>query len=93
MEIENNRMNRKLADEEMEEDLEVEEVDSDEWDEENEDAIPPNDCLFCDHHSSTIDKVSFVFEKDNLAGRRFKFIGFLSSTISQILKELMHCTF
>ena len=71
MEIENNRMNRKLADEEMEDDLEVEEVDSDEWDEENEDAIPPNDCLFCDHHSSTIDKVNFVLEKDNLAGRRF----------------------
>ena len=58
LEIENNRMNRKSADDEMEEDPEVEEVDSDEWDEEDEDAIPPNDCLFCDHHSSTIDKVT-----------------------------------
>jgi hypothetical protein len=63
LEVENNRLNRKPTDkddEEMEEDdedLEVEEVSSDEWDEEDEDAIPPNDCLFCDHHSSNVDKV------------------------------------
>ena len=29
-------------------------VDSDEWDE--EDAISPNDCFFCSHHSSNNDK-------------------------------------
>ena len=58
LELANNRLNRKFDDEDdaanEDEDLEVEEVDSDEWeeDEENlEEAIPPNDCLFCDHHS------------------------------------------
>lgn len=59
VEIENNRLNRKPDAENEEEDLDVEEVDSDEWDEDDEDLedpIAPNDCLFCDHHSSNIDK-------------------------------------
>jgi hypothetical protein len=60
LELANNRLNRKFDDdtneddETIDEDLEVEEVDSDEWeeDEENlEEAILPNDCLFCDQHS------------------------------------------
>ena len=40
------------------EDIEVEEVSSDEWDEDEEGAILPNDCLFCEHHSANIDKVT-----------------------------------
>ena len=70
MEIENNRKNKRLelekeksrqseeAEEgdEMDED-DMEEVDSDEWDEENDgDVIPRNDCFFCLHHSSTLEK-------------------------------------
>ena len=40
---------------EMESDGEdIEEVDSDEWDE--EDIIPTTDCLFCTHHSNNMDK-------------------------------------
>jgi len=63
-EIAKNRRNRKIteetaAEETMEEDADsddedYEEVDSDEWDE--EDAISPNDCFFCSHHSSNNDK-------------------------------------
>ena len=34
-------------------DMEVEEVDSDEWE---DDPVPVTDCLFCSHHSSTLDK-------------------------------------
>ena len=41
-------------------DEEVEDVDSDEWDEDDfgdeEDAIAPNDCFFCVHHSSNMEK-------------------------------------
>ena len=40
--------------EEEEEEMEVEEVDSDEWEE--DDPIPPNECLFCNHHSNNMDK-------------------------------------
>ncbi|CAG0914134.1 unnamed protein product [Notodromas monacha] len=36
-----------------EDDMEVEEVDSDEW-EEDEEGIPVEDCLFCSHHSRNI---------------------------------------
>jgi len=59
VEIEMNRRNRKLTEETMEEDMEsddeeIEEVDSDEWDE--EDAIASNDCFFCPHHSSNNEK-------------------------------------
>jgi len=35
------------------EEMEVEEVDSDEWE---DDPVPVMDCLFCSHHSSTLDK-------------------------------------
>ncbi|KAK7863935.1 hypothetical protein R5R35_012445 [Gryllus longicercus] len=41
----------------VESDSEVEEVDSDEWEEENEDnPIDDNNCLFCSHHSGTMMK-------------------------------------
>lgn len=67
VEIIENRKNKKIALEEekreaelgdgMEEDGEdIEEVDSDEWNEDEEDPIPRTDCLFCLHHSSTIEK-------------------------------------
>jgi len=39
--------------EDDEDDMEVEEVDSDEWE---DDPIPVTDCLFCNHHSSSLDK-------------------------------------
>ena len=32
----------------------IEEVDSDEW--EDDDPVPVGDCLFCPHHSSSLDK-------------------------------------
>ena len=36
-------------------DMEVEEVDSDEWDEEGEgDRVPPNECIFCSHNSKVL---------------------------------------
>lgn len=42
--------------EEEQEDEEMEEVDSDEWDEEYEDdPVPTTDCLFCSHHSANLD--------------------------------------
>ncbi len=62
-EIANNRLNRKpsessdvMEDADVEDDVEIEEVDSDEWDEEEEgtvggEAIPATDCVFCSHHS------------------------------------------
>ena len=33
----------------------VEEVDSDEWEEFEDDPIPVTDCLFCSHHSANLD--------------------------------------
>ena len=39
--------------EEDDEDMEVEEVDSDEWE---DDPIEKTDCLFCNHHSSSLEK-------------------------------------
>ncbi len=56
MEIANNRLNRKPSEstsDVMEEDEEIEELDSDEWEEMNEDgeAVPSTDCIFCSHHS------------------------------------------
>ena len=36
-----------------EDEMEVEEVDSDEWEE--EDPIPITDCVFCSHHSANLD--------------------------------------
>ena len=41
--------------EEEEEGMEVEEVDSDEWEEFDDDPIPVTDCLFCPHHSANLD--------------------------------------
>ena len=41
------------SDEEDDDDMEVEEVDSDEWE---DDPIPITDCLFCSVHSSTFEK-------------------------------------
>ena len=65
LEVENNRLNRRPAEDEAEDDEmvddddeDVEEVSSDEWDEDEEGAIAPNDCLFCEHHSANIDKVT-----------------------------------
>jgi len=40
---------------EEDEDEEIEEVDSDEWEEEG-DALPVTECLFCPHHSNNLDK-------------------------------------
>lgn len=37
-------------------DEDIEEVDSDEWDEDTENPIAHNNCLFCDHHSSSLVK-------------------------------------
>jgi pre-60S factor REI1 len=59
MEIANNRLNRKPSEsttDVVEEDSEgeVEEVDSDEWDDEEVEggeAVPNTDCIFCSHHS------------------------------------------
>ena len=40
------------------EDMEVEEVDSDEWDDEGDgEAVPANDCIFCSHHSKDLGSV------------------------------------
>lgn len=36
------------------EDAEIEEVDSDEWDEDTENPIANNDCIFCVHHSDDL---------------------------------------
>ena len=35
--------------------MEVEEVDSDEWEEFDDDPITVTDCLFCPHHSANLD--------------------------------------
>jgi len=40
---------------EDDDDEDIEEVDSDEWDEEG-DPLPATDCLFCPHHSASMDK-------------------------------------
>ena len=40
--------------EDDEEEMEVEEVDSDEWEE--DDPIKVTECLFCNHHSNNLDK-------------------------------------
>ena len=40
--------------EEKKEEMDVEEVDSDEW--EDDEPVPVGDCLFCSHHSSSLDK-------------------------------------
>lgn len=37
-----------------EDDMEVESVDSDEWDDDTENPIARNDCIFCDHHSKNM---------------------------------------
>ena len=37
-----------------EEEMDVEEVDSDDW--EDDEPVPVGDCLFCPHHSSSLDK-------------------------------------
>ncbi|XP_023934500.2 cytoplasmic 60S subunit biogenesis factor ZNF622 [Bicyclus anynana] len=50
----------KLADEDVETDSEIEELDSDEWDElrvkGSDSLIKPKDCLFCTHHSKNMVK-------------------------------------
>lgn len=40
---------------EAEEDEDMEEVDSDEWEEYEDEPIPTTDCLFCSHHSASLD--------------------------------------
>lgn len=37
-----------------EDDMDIEEVDSDEWDEDFENPIEKNDCIFCGHHSEDL---------------------------------------
>lgn len=39
-----------------EDSMEVESVDSDEWDDDTENPIDNNDCIFCDHHSKSMIK-------------------------------------
>jgi pre-60S factor REI1 len=34
--------------------MEIEEIDSDEWDDDTENPIANNDCIFCDHHSKNL---------------------------------------
>ncbi|KAG5680380.1 hypothetical protein PVAND_009889 [Polypedilum vanderplanki] len=45
---------RQIAEEE--ENMEVESVDSDEWDDDTENPIDNNNCIFCDHHSKNMVK-------------------------------------
>ena len=49
-------MNRKPSESvEDDDDMDVEEVDSDEWDEEGEgDPVPANECIFCSHNSKVL---------------------------------------
>ena len=42
-----------VSEEEEDEEMDLEEVDSDEWE---DDPIPANECLFCNHHSNNLDK-------------------------------------
>jgi pre-60S factor REI1 len=42
--------------EEDDEDMDVESVDSDEWDDDTENPIANNNCIFCDHHSKNLVK-------------------------------------
>lgn len=42
--------------EDDDDDMEVESVDSDEWDEDTENPIAKSDCMFCDHHSKNLVK-------------------------------------
>merc|ERR1719273_2049266 len=42
-------------DDDDDDEMEVEEVDSDEWDEFDDDPIPVTDCIFCSHHSANMD--------------------------------------
>ena len=80
VDIEQNRKNRKLALDEQKrreieeaeaamDDEEIEEVDSDEWDEMNPedegDPIPRTDCFFCMHHSSTLEKNAIHMSTDH----------------------------
>jgi pre-60S factor REI1 len=46
---------RKQIDEE-DDDMDVESVDSDEWDDDTENPIANNNCIFCDHHSKNLVK-------------------------------------
>ncbi|KAL7039324.1 hypothetical protein ACKWTF_009865 [Chironomus riparius] len=47
---------QKQFEEEEAELMDVESVDSDEWDDDTENPIANNDCIFCDHHSRSIVK-------------------------------------
>ncbi|XP_046382892.1 zinc finger protein 622 [Ischnura elegans] len=47
---------RRRMDSDISTDSEIEEVDSDEWEEISGEAIPVNDCLFCNHHSCNVEK-------------------------------------
>ena len=40
--------------EEDDEDMQVESVDSDDWDDDIENSIANNNCIFCDHHSKNL---------------------------------------
>jgi len=42
--------------EEEDESMDIESVDSDEWDDDTENPIANNDCIFCEHHSRSIVK-------------------------------------
>jgi pre-60S factor REI1 len=63
----------------------VEEVDSDEWDEDGNDEIPPNDCLFCTHHSSNMDKnLVHMSEKHSFFLPDLEFVVDLDSLVSYL---------
>lgn len=40
--------------EDDDDDMEVESVDSDEWDDDTENPISKSNCIFCDHHSKNL---------------------------------------
>lgn len=53
---ERKRITEEEEDEDNENNMEVEEVDSDEWSDDTENPIDHNNCIFCDHHSKNIEK-------------------------------------
>lgn len=49
-----NKRTHKLVDNDQSDDHDIEEIDSDEWDDDTENPIDNNNCLFCSHHSRSI---------------------------------------
>lgn len=47
---------KKQEEEEDDDSMDVESVDSDEWDDDTENPIDNNDCIFCEHHSKSLVK-------------------------------------